>query len=103
MYLKGQDPQRLEMRNYFDQVISQYQIPDHKRIMNITASGEDPHNYYSALCRYYFAPSRVLHAVPETADFQDQFDYILVLTKNEEARRFVTESIQSDQVIVVMK
>ena len=102
-YLMGQNPRRLAERNYFDQVIAQYNIPDNKMIMTYTDSGEDPHNYFNALCRYYFFPAKIQHAVPETVNNLDSWDYILVLTESEEARRIITEGVQSDQVTVVIK
>ena len=102
-YLKGQDPNSLNDRYYFDQVVSGYRIQDKSRIMTFTDSGEDPHNYYNALCRYYFAPSDLAHATPENTPDWDSYDYIFVLTKSGEARRFVTESVHSDKVTIVMK
>lgn len=102
-YFQRQRPETLQEREYYDQVISGYEIPDGCRIMTFTAAGEDPHNYFNALTRYYFAPASVHHCSPETVDSLDLYDYILVLTESEEARNFVKKNIQSDQVTIIMK
>ena len=71
--------------------------------MNFTGNGEDPLHYYKAFTRYYFAPSRNNHITPETFTSWDQYDYIFVLTDNDEARRFVTDNAPADMLTIVMK
>ena len=102
-YLRRQDPETLSKRNYYEEVTSQIQIPDNKRIMNFTGNGEDPLHYCKAFTVYYFAPSRNNHITPETFTSWDQYDYIFVLTDNDEARHFVEDNAPADMLTIVMK